>query len=221
MCRQKWADAIANRYQVEIASVLTGFRFIAERIHETSKAGNKQFLFGFEESFGYLAGNFVKDKDAVCASMLLCEAATYYALQDKTLLNALELLYLEYGYYKEDALAYTLTGIEGHEKIAAAMAALRQEPLTEIAGVCVEATLDYLKGTRTQDGKTAPADLPQSNVIYYELEDCCWAAVRPSGTEPKLKAYIGTRGKSGEDCAKRLQAVKQSLKSKLDAALHQ
>ncbi|MHB1315483.1 MAG: phospho-sugar mutase [Christensenellales bacterium] len=215
----KMADTIANHFQVEMASVLTGFRFIAEKIHETTQEGKKEFLFGFEESFGFLAGNFVKDKDGICASMLLCETAAYYALQGKTLLDALAGLFKEFGYFEEGVLSYTFSGIEGQQRISDAMAALRQDRFSELGGVRVEAVLDYLNGTRTDNKHTESVELPKSNVLYYELADFCWAAVRPSGTEPKLKAYIGTMDNSYEASEKIQEAVKKALKDLLDRAL--
>ena len=215
----KMADAIAERFHVEMSGVLTGFRFIAEKIHETAQAGDKEFLFGFEESYGFLAGNFVKDKDGVCASMLLCETAAYYALQGKTLLDALEGLYQQYGYFKEGTLSYTLSGKEGQQKIADAMVAMRKDHFMELGGVSVVAVLDYLNGTRTDKNGTTSVDLPKSNVLYYELENSCWTAVRPSGTEPKLKAYIGTKGDSLQACEEAQQSVKNALKTQLDLAL--
>ncbi len=186
------ADAICKRFGVEIKEVLTGFRFIAEQIAKAEETGEHTFLFGFEESYGFLAGGFARDKDAICASMLVSEACVAYQQRGMTLADALEEVYQIYGFYRERVKSYTLEGKAGIEKIQNAMKLLRKDPLTEIAGRKVVKADDFTKPELT--------GLPSSNVLRYTLEDETWVTVRPSGTEPKLKLYIGAHAENEEKC---------------------
>ncbi len=186
------ADAICKRFGVEIKEVLTGFRFIAEEIAKAEETGEHTFLFGFEESYGFLAGGFARDKDAICASMLVAEACVAYQQRGMTLADALEEIYSIYGFYRERVKSYTLEGKAGIEKIQNAMKLLRKEPLTAIAGRKVVRIDDFTKPETT--------GLPASNVLRYTLEDETWVTVRPSGTEPKLKLYLGTHADGEEAC---------------------
>lgn len=186
------ADAICKRFGVEIKEVLTGFRFIAEQIAKAEETGDHTFLFGFEESYGFLAGGFARDKDAICASMLVAEACVAYQQRGMTLADALEEIYQIYGFYRERVKSYTLEGKAGIEKIQNAMKLLRKDPLTEIAGRKVVKADDFTKPELT--------GLPSSNVLRYTLEDETWVTVRPSGTEPKLKLYIGAHAENEEKC---------------------
>jgi len=186
------ADAICKAFGVDIAEVLTGFRFISEKIDHAVKTGEETFLFGFEESFGFLAGGFSRDKDAICASMLAAEACVYYRERGMTLFDGLQEIYSLFGYFKEKVASYTLTGKVGMEKIAGAMAALRAEPPKAFGGSPVAAVEDYDAREKTDAaGAKTPIDLPKSNVLRFSLENGAWIAVRPSGTEPKLKLYVG------------------------------
>lgn len=174
----RMANIICERFNVEIEEVPTGFRFISEKIAQCKAGNGKQFIFGFEESYGFLAGGFSRDKDAICAAMLVSEACVYYNDRGKTLVDVLEDMYRTYGYCKESVKSYTLMGKAGAQTIKGAMMALKNDPLSEIAGVKVEQNNEGL------------------DVIRYTLENDAWLVVRPSGTEPKLKLYIGARESS-------------------------
>ena len=192
------ADAIASYYGVDLIEVLTGFKFIGQKILEFEQTGKGTYLFGMEESYGCLPGTYARDKDAVAATMFLCEAAAFYKTQGKTLWDAMLDLY---GYYKDHVESITLKGIEGLEKIQTILGTLRNDPPAAIGGYEVTAVRDYTADTVT-DTKTKevkPTGLPKSNVLYYELTDDAWVCVRPSGTEPKVKFYIGVKGVSMED----------------------
>ncbi len=186
------ADAICAAYGVEIEDVMTGFRFIGEKIARYAKTGEKQFLFGFEESFGFLSGGLARDKDAICAAMLVAETCVVCQNRGLTLYDMLADIYARYGYYKEKVKSYTLDGRAGMEKIAACMRALCAAPPKQVAGVPVEAVEDYLSRTHTaSNGSVSPLSLPRGNMIRLLLNNGAWIVVRPSGTEPKLKLYIG------------------------------
>ena len=195
------ADAIASYYGVDLIEVLTGFKFIGQKILEFEQTGKGTYLFGMEESYGCLPGTYARDKDAVAATMFLCEAAAFYKTQGKTLWDAMLDLYERYGYYQDHVESITLKGIEGLEKIQTILGTLRNDPPAAIGGYEVTAVRDYPADTFT-DTKTKevkPTGLPKSNVLYYELTDDAWVCVRPSGTEPKVKFYIGVKGVSMED----------------------
>ena len=195
------ADAIASYYGVDLIVVLKGFKFIGPKILEFEQTGQGTYLFGMVESYGCLPGTYARDKDAVAATMFLCEAAAFYKTQGKTLWDAMLDLYERYGYYQDHVESITLKGIEGLEKIQTILGTLRNDPPAAIGGYEVTAVRDYTADTVT-DTKTKevkPTGLPKSNVLYYELTDDAWVCVRPSGTEPKVKFYIGVKGVSMED----------------------
>ncbi len=195
------ADAIAKYYGIQLVEVLTGFKFIGQKMLEFEKTGSGTYLFGMEESYGCLTGTYARDKDAVVASMALCEAAAYYMTKNMTLWDAMLEMYERYGYYKDHVESITLKGIEGLAKIQEIMNTLRENAPKEIGGLKVLAARDY-KADTIRDfatGQTRPTGLPKSNVLYYELEDDAWVCVRPSGTEPKVKFYIGVKGTSMAD----------------------
>lgn len=195
------ADAIAKGYGVDLIEVLTGFKFIGQQILGFENSGKGTYLFGFEESYGCLIGTYARDKDAIVATMALCEAAAYYKTQGKTLWDAMIEIYDQYGYYKDDIKSITLKGIEGLQKIQEIMDTLRKNPPAEFAGHKVVSARDYKKDTITDlaTGEVKPTGLPNSNVLYYDLTDDAWVCVRPSGTEPKVKFYYGVKGTSLED----------------------
>ena len=195
------AKAIAESYGVKLIDVLTGFKFIGQQILEFEKTGIGTYLFGFEESYGCLIGTYARDKDAIVATMALCEAAAYYKTLGKTLWDAMIDMYEKYGYYKDDIQSITLKGIEGLEKIQNILETLRKEPPAEIGGYGVQRARDYKAGTikDLRTGETSDTGLPASNVLYYELENGAWVCVRPSGTEPKVKFYYGIKGNSLEN----------------------
>ena len=210
------ADAIAKYYGIQLVEVLTGFKFIGQKMLEFETKGTGTYLFGMEESYGCLTGTYARDKDAVVASMTLCEAAAYYKTQGKTLWDAMIDMYEKYGYYKDDVKAITLKGIEGLEKIQTILETLRADAPKEIGGYKVLKVRDYKKDTITDlaDGKVTPTGLPASNVLYYELEDDAWVCVRPSGTEPKIKFYFGVKGDSFESSKEQLQELEDALMKK-------
>ena len=194
-------DAIAASYDCELIEVLTGFKYIGQQILGFEQSGKGTYLFGFEESYGCLIGTHARDKDAIVATMALCEAAAYYKTQGKTLWDAMIDMYEKYGYYKDDIQAITLKGIEGLQKIQEIMETLRNETPSEIAGYKVLSARDYKKDTikNMESGEMTKTGLPSSNVLYYDLSDEAWLCVRPSGTEPKVKFYYGVKGTSLED----------------------
>jgi len=216
------ARSIAEDFDIEIMDVLTGFKYIGEKIREFEDAGNKTYLFGFEESYGYLAGNFVRDKDAVIASMLVCEMCLYYKEQGKSLYEALIELYEKYGYFKENLVSLELKGKEGQEKIQECIEALRNDPINAVDGVKVATRLDYKLSTEedTLSNTKSTIDLPKSNVLKYILEDGSWFVVRPSGTEPKMKVYLAVKSSSLDnadiDIAKFKEKVMEIINAKLN-----
>ena len=190
--------AVAKKYGVELRRVLTGFKYIGEQIALLEQGGHpERYIFGFEESYGFLSGCFSRDKDAICAAMLLAEAATVYDFQCESLYDVLQEIYEKYGFYGEAVKSYTLKGKEGLEKIAGAMRALRADKIAQFGGVRVVKSEDIQTGTITYpDGREEKCPLPKSNVLRYFTEGDGWLCVRPSGTEPKLKLYIGAKGSS-------------------------
>ncbi len=216
------ANAIAKEYNVRLEEVLTGFKYIGDKIKELDENGSMKFLFGFEESYGYLAGTFVRDKDAVCASMLTAEMAVYYSSRGMSLYDALEALYKKYGYYIEDVESFRLEGKAGIEKINGTMEQLRSQKPDAFGKLKVSALRDYLKGIRFDlaDGKESEIKLPSSNVLYFEMADNSWVCIRPSGTEPKLKIYFAVSGDNKEAAVNRLSKLKSEvvevIKSMLD-----
>jgi len=213
------ADVIAAHYGVHMRQVLTGFRFIAEQIKLAEATGKGRFLFGFEESYGFLCGTFVRDKDAAMASMMLAEAACHYALKGMTLYDALEALYQQFGYYREAGLSLTLSGIEGLSKIASAMKNLAKEPPKQVGAFDVTAVYDYEKEicTDCETGKRLPTGLPKANMLRFALAGGS-LILRPSGTEPKLKAYCAVSGKSEAEAEQLLGALKNAAEALLAEA---
>lgn len=202
---------MAKAYGAELMEVLTGFKYIGEQMRLFEETGDKTYAFGFEESYGCLAGTYARDKDAVVACMLACEMAAYYKDKGMTLYEALVSLYEKYGYYKEDVQAITLKGIEGLGKIQTVMKNLRTEMPTTLGDYTIEAVRDYKVSTRVEKGVTETINLPQSDVMYYELNDNAWICVRPSGTEPKIKFYIGVKGESVEDANQKVMGIKEAV----------
>lgn len=215
------ADAIAKGYGVNLIEVLTGFKFIGQQILGFENSGKGTYLFGFEESYGCLIGTYARDKDAIVATMALCEAAAYYKTQGKTLWDAMIEMYEQYGYYKDDIKSVTLKGIEGLQKIQEIMDTLRQNPPSEFAGYKVVSVRDYKKDTITElaTGEVRPTGLPNSNVLYYDLTDDAWVCVRPSGTEPKVKFYYGVKGTSLEDADQRSAVMGEAVLAMVNAMM--
>jgi phosphoglucomutase len=203
------SDRIAEHYQAKLIEVLTGFKYIGEQIKNFKETGSYEYVFGYEESYGCLIGTHSRDKDAVAAVMALCEAAAYYKSKGSSLYEQMERIYEKYGYYKEDLVSVTLKGIEGMEKIKAIMEGYRSNP-PKAAGDCkILKVRDYLKDTITDNltGAVTPTGLPKSDVLYFELEEDAWCAIRPSGTEPKIKLYFGVKGSSMEEAEARLRKL--------------
>ena len=215
------ADAIAKGYGVKLIEVLTGFKFIGQQILGFEKSGKGSYLFGFEESYGCLIGTYARDKDAIVATMALCEAAAYYKTQGKTLWNAMIEMYEQFGYYKDDIKAVTMKGIEGLQKIQDIMNSLRQNPPAEFAGHKVVAVRDYKADTikNLETGEVTPTGLPNSNVLYYELTNDAWVCVRPSGTEPKVKFYYGVKGTSLADADEKSAVMGKAVLDMVDSMM--
>lgn len=204
---------IAEKYGVEIIDVLTGFKYIGEKMKEFEEKGNKTYLFGFEESYGYLAGTFVRDKDAVIASMLICEMALYYKKKGLNLYNALMRLYEEYGYYKEELVSITLEGKEGLEKIARVLEYLRHSMKLDINNIKIAKKLDYKISIEKDlmNLTEKEINLPKSNVLKFILKDGSSFVVRPSGTEPKMKVYMSIVGNSIDDANEKMKNFKNNV----------
>ncbi len=207
------AKAVAADYGVKLIEVLTGFKYIGEQIKFFEENQSYHYVFGLEESYGCLAGTYARDKDACVAVMMLCEAAAFYKRQGKTLWDAMLDLYEKYGYYKEGLATVTLKGLDGARQIQERMAAFRENPPRQLGGLKVEALRDYKSGVRTETatGNRSATGLPESDVLYFELENNVWCCVRPSGTEPKIKYYYGVKGVSLEDASERLERMKKDL----------
>ncbi|MBQ7065376.1 MAG: phospho-sugar mutase [Lachnospiraceae bacterium] len=195
------ADAIAKAYGVKLIEVLTGFKYIGQQILGFEQSGKGEYLFGFEESYGCLIGTHARDKDAIVATMALCEAAAYYKTQNMTLWDAMIAMYEKYGYYKDDIKSITLKGIEGLQKIQDILNTLRENTPEKFGDYTVVSARDYKSGKikDIKTGEETETGLPSSNVLYYDLTDDAWLCVRPSGTEPKVKFYYGVKGNSLED----------------------
>ena len=207
------ADKVAAEYNIKLIEVLTGFKFIGEQIKLFEQNHTYEYMFGFEESYGCLVGTHARDKDAIVAVMCLCEAAAYYKKQGLTLWDQMLNIYEKYGYFREGLESITLKGVEGVAKIQAMLDELRQNPPKKIGNYDVLAGRDYLKDeiTDTKTGKVTTTGLPKSNVLYYDLNDDAWCCARPSGTEPKVKFYIGVKGTSFEDANSKMENLKKSL----------
>ena len=207
------ADAITKEYNIKLIEVLTGFKYIGEQIKLFEQNHNYEYLFGFEESYGCLIGTHARDKDAIVAVMALCEAAAYYKNKGFTLWDQMINVYEKYGYYKEGLVSITMKGIEGADKIKAILERVRNNPpkvlgdykVTEYRDYNSKKIINYLNNIESE------STLPKSNVIYFDLEDGAWCCIRPSGTEPKIKFYMGIKGNSMEDANKKLEELKMAV----------
>lgn len=215
------ADAIAKHYNIQLIEVLTGFKFIGQQILGFENTGKGTYLFGFEESYGCLIGTHARDKDAIVATMALCEAAAYYKKQGKTLWDAMIDMYEKYGYYKDDVKSITMKGKEGLAKIAQIMETLRENTPEKIGSYNVLSARDYKKDTikNMASGEVTSTGLPSSNVLYYDLNDDAWLCVRPSGTEPKVKFYYGIKGTSLADADEKSAALGKEVLDMIDKML--
>ncbi len=207
------AKKIAQNYNTELMDVLTGFKFIGEKIKLLDEQGDRKFQFGFEESYGYLAGTFARDKDGVVASMIIAEMAAYYYSRGMSLYDGLQEIYKKYGYFIEAITSYTLEGKEGIEKIKGTLLKLREDCIVDFNGSKVGVLRDYLSGQKyiVLEEKREPLDLPKSDVLYYEMQDGSWFCIRPSGTEPKIKIYFGVSDSSKESADNKLNVLKENV----------
>lgn len=214
-------DAVANSYGAELIEVLTGFKYIGQQIlkMETTKKGT--YLFGMEESYGCLIGTYARDKDAISATVALCEAAAYYKSQGKTLWDAMMEMYEKYGYYHDSVKSITLAGIEGLAKIKEILETLRTHTPTEVGEYKILSARDYQENTikNMETGEITPTGLPSSNVLYYDLSEGAWLCVRPSGTEPKVKFYYGIKGNSLEDAIGKSEALGEKVLAMINQML--
>lgn len=213
---------IAEAYNVELIEVLTGFKYIGEKIQGFEVNKNKTYLFGFEESYGYLAGDFVRDKDAVIAAMLIAEMTLFYKEKGKSLYDGLVELYEKYGYFKETLVSFELKGKEGSEKISNCIDSLRNEKIVEVNGVKIITKYDYKLSVEEDmaTGSKKEINLPKSNVLKFVLENGAWFVVRPSGTEPKMKAYVAVEGSSLKDSEEQLENFKNEVVNLINAKLN-
>lgn len=204
---------IAMHYGTQVMDVLTGFKYIGEKIKEFLETGTNNFVFGYEESYGYLSGDFVRDKDAVIASVLIAEMALYYRTQGKNLYEALEDLFKQYGYYREDLVSIQMEGKDGQEKIQAIISNLRENAPKEVGGIRVVRVEDYKlsKAYNVLEGEEEAIFLPTSNVMKFILEDGSWFVVRPSGTEPKMKIYVSIIGQDEKDATNKVENFKKQV----------
>ena len=212
------ADAIARYYGVRLIEVLTGFKFIGQQILGFETSGKGTYLFGFEESYGCLIGTHARDKDAIVATMALCECAAYYKTKIMTLWDAMIEMYERYGYYKDSVKSITLKGIEGLAKIQEIMDTLRKNPPTQVGDYKVTSFRDYKedKITNLETKEVCPTGLPKSNVLYFDMTDDAWLCVRPSGTEPKVKFYYGIKGTSLEDADAKSEKLGEEVLAMID-----
>ena len=215
------ADAIAKGYDIGLIEVLTGFKYIGQQILGFETTGKGTYLFGFEESYGCLIGTYARDKDAIVATMALCEAAAYYKTKGKTLWDAMVDMYDKYGYYKDDIQSITLKGIEGLQKIQEILETLRKNPPMEVGGYKVLKVRDYQADTikDVATGDVTQTGLPTSNVLYYDLTDDAWLCVRPSGTEPKVKFYYGIKGSSLKDADEKSSKLGEEVLSMINTMM--
>ena len=210
------ADVIAADYNVKLIEVLTGFKFIGEQIKFFEQTGSNSYVFGLEESYGCLAGTHARDKDAVVAVMCLCEVAAWCKKNGKTVWDQMLEMYEKYGYFKEDLYTITLKGIDGSKQIAAIMDNLRKNPPKAFGDLAVVSMRDYESGkvVNLETGKESKTELPKSNVLYFDLTNDSWCCARPSGTEPKIKFFMGVKGSSLKDAEEKNAKLTECLKEK-------
>ena len=206
-------EKVANNYGVEVEKTLTGFKFIGDKIKKYQETKERNFVFGYEESYGYLVEPFVRDKDALQACVLIAEAISYYKAQGKTLVNVLNDLYEKYGYHLEEQMSITLKGEEGSAKIKAILEHFREADIESFAGIKINAKEDYQLSVRIDGKNKSDLAFPKSDVIKYFLSDGTWVAIRPSGTEPKMKFYFCVLGKNEEDAKNKYSALTQDIKN--------
>jgi phosphoglucomutase len=210
---------IARRFNIGYLDVLTGFKYIGEKIAQFSENKSHTFLFGYEESYGFLIGDYVRDKDAIQTCLLVAEMAAYYKTRGLTLFERLQQLFQELGYYREALVNLNLTGIEGQEKINRIIETFRNNPPAHVSGLEITIVRDYLQCTEKVKGlcEIKTISLPRSNVLHYTLEDGSWFCIRPSGTEPKLKIYFGVKDKGAQGAQTKLETIKREVMKTIEA----
>ncbi len=213
--------AIASSFGLKTIDTLTGFKFIGEKINEFERSGDYQFQFGYEESYGYLIGDFVRDKDAVQSAVFAAEVAAYYKTQGKSLYDGLLEIFSKYGYYKESLRSITLKGKDGAEQIQKLVDAFRVNPVSELGEIAVTCIEDYQSGERVhvKEDKTESMPFPVSNVLKYHFEDGTWFTIRPSGTEPKAKFYFGVKKESLSQSEKHLRKIEQLVMERVNKSI--
>ena len=204
------ANRICESYGVTMFETLTGFKFIGEKIQQFQDTGDYTFLFGFEESYGFLSSTFVRDKDGVNASLLISEVAAACKAEGITLYDRVQEIFAKYGYFVEKVVSKTLPGKDGLTRMKEIMKELRANPPKGIGGMKVTAVRDYLKGVRVAEEKEEPTGLPASDVLYFELEGGCWVCVRPSGTEPKIKLYVNSNARDKDEAQRLNETLRQA-----------
>lgn len=214
-------DAVAAEYRCKLVECLTGFKWIGQQILKEEQTGVGHYMFGLEESYGCLIGTYARDKDAVSATVALCEAAAYYKTKDMTLWDAMVAMYEKYGYYKDAVKSIGLSGIEGLAKIQSIMETFRNDTPAAVGDYKVLSARDYKMDTVKDmaTGEVTPTGLPSSNVLYYDMNDNAWLCIRPSGTEPKIKFYYGIKGDSLEDADAKSAALGDALMAMVDKLL--
>lgn len=210
------ANRICESFGVTMYETLTGFKFIGEKIQQFQDTGDHTFLFGFEESYGFLSSTFVRDKDGVNASLLIAEVAAACKAEGITLYDRVQEIFGQYGYFVEKVVSKTLPGKDGLTRMKEIMRELRQNPPAELAGMKVTAVRDYLAGIRTENGESKPTGLPTSDVLYFELEGGCWVCVRPSGTEPKIKLYVNSNASEKAEAERLNEELREASEKLLD-----
>jgi phosphoglucomutase len=210
--------AIASKYNVSVFDTLTGFKYIAELMQQFEESKKYNFIFGYEESYGYLAGTFVRDKDAVIASVLICEMAAYYKKRGKLLLDVLNDIYTEHGHYIEETVSLSFTGVTGLSKMKSIMEFFRENKINVLAGKSIPYIYDYKLGIalNLNDGNTEKLSYPKSDVLKFSFEDGSWLVLRPSGTEPKLKVYFSIKGERKADSMETLEKLKKEILNLID-----
>lgn len=213
------ARAIAEEYGLKFIEVLTGFKYIGEQIKLFEQSGSNNYVFGLEESYGCLAGTHARDKDAIVAVMMLCEVAAYCMKHGMTLCDQMQKIYEKYGFYKETQYAITMKGVDGSKEIAALMEKLRNNPPKQLGEWKVKELRDYELNVTTnlETGAKGETGLPKSNVLYFDLTNDAWCCARPSGTEPKIKFYMGVKGSDNADAAKKVEALTAAVKAIIEA----
>jgi phosphoglucomutase len=210
--------AVASKYNVSTFDTLTGFKYIAELMQQFEESKEYNFIFGYEESYGYLAGTFVRDKDAVISSVLICEMAAYYKKKGKLLLDILNDIYCEHGYYIEETVSLSFTGVSGLNKMKSIMDYFRENKLNSLAGKNIPFIYDYKLGIalNLNNGKTEKLNYPKSDVLKFSFEDGSWLVLRPSGTEPKLKVYFSIKGENKAESMEALEKAKKEILNLID-----